>query len=468
MKFRMNTLVVLLCLFFSIQNCFSINKDTLSNEKCIFLENIAEAKNSQIPATTNLICIISYETMGDAPLRWMARLKQPPKPIQPWHVKSADGSYWQDCGNDFYPEFLGATVNNPDCSSALENAFRAHMLLKMRLRGMGNSYNCTHQVHFDTAGFADGGCDVDFNGIGRVKIVFANNVPSPCFLLASSVPQNDFWGRCVNFEIDANVDGIAAQFGRSDYQDPSNDFEITVNVKNISKGHHAQALVMNAYYSSPFNIIGNCGGTGTGLNAVQLNRCSMCRGFIAAGQCNTGLVFADYTNGNGFSVDIEVLTTGIVQLDRTCAYNEIMCGVIANLTDAIDNHLGGPLRIRNVPIGGDKNIFSNPNANDNTWGGYGVTLDDTGQDLTKFTPGLLPKPTSWVLNKSGQSQWVSFFGDSTGDAFSVSVRNWNDFSKSGTVVSDTSPCGFIIRPGEQVMYKSTGKKHYTWNWRPLL
>jgi len=97
-----------------------------------------------------------------------------------------------------------------------------------------------------------------------------------------------------------------------------------------------------------------------------------------------------------------------------------------------------------------------------------VTLDDTGQDLTKFSPGSLPKPNVWVLNKSGQSQWVSFFGDSTGDAFSVSVRNWYDFSKTGTVVSETSACGFIIRPGEQVMYRSTGKKNYKWNWRPLL
>jgi hypothetical protein len=379
---------------------------------------------------------------------------------------SADGTYWQDSGSDFYPEFLGATTNNPDCSTALQNAFLAHLFLKMRLRGMGNTYTCTNQVHFDVAGFPNGGCDVDFNGIGRSKIAFSNTVASPCFLLASSAPQNDFWGRFINLEIDATVPGIAAQFGRSDLADPSNDFEISVNVKNNSTASSAQALVMNGFYSSPFNLVGNCGGVGTGLIAVQLNRCNMCRGFIAAGQCNTGLGLANYTNGNGFSVDIEVLTTGLVQLDTTCAYNEILYGVIANVTNAIDNHLGGPLRIRNVPIGGSTNLFANPTANDTSWGGYGVTLNDTGQDPTGFTPGPLPSPNVWVLNKSSQPQWVSFFGDSTSDTFKVNIRYWYDFSSAGITVSNTSPCGFILRPGEQLSY-SANKKCYSWNWRPL-
>lgn len=436
-----------------------------TNQVCAFFASLDSAKSAQVSSDTKLICILSYETPGDAPLRWMIRLNDPPKPVQPWHVRSSDGAYWQDCGSDFYPEFLGATPQNSDCTNALQDAFRAHLFLKMRLRGMGNTYACKNQVHFDTAGFSNGGCDVDFNGIGRSKIKFAKEVASPCFLLASSVPQNDFWGRFVNLEIDADVDGIAAQFGRSDFADPSNNFEISVNVKNNSRFSSAQAVVINAFYSSPFNIIGNCGGSDTGLYAVQLNRCNMCTGFIAAGQCDAGLVLANYTNGNAFSVDVEVANTGIVQLDDTCAYNEILCGVIGNVTHGIDNHLGGPLRIRNVPISGDQSIFANSTANDSSWGGYGVTIDDTGQNLTGFYPGVVPSPNVWVLNKSAQPQWISFFGDSSPGTFRVSVRSWYDFSSEGITVSESSPCGFILNPGEQVMY--SGEGNYSWNWLPL-
>jgi hypothetical protein len=338
----------------------------------------------------------------------------------------------------------------------------------MRLRGLGNTYNCTNQVHFDTAGFSDGGCDVDMNGIGRSSILFAADVPSPCFLLASSVPQNDFWGRFVNLEILANTNGVGAQFGRSDFNDPSNDFEISVNTKNSSPGSATQAIIINAFYSSPFNIIGNCGGRGTGHIAVQLNSCNMCQGFIAAGQCTTGLAFANHTNGNTFSADIEVLTTGIVQLDNTCGYNEIISGAFGNVDFAVDNHLGGPLRIRNTLIGGGTTIFANPTAKHASWGGCGVTLDDASQYPTGFTPGPIPQPNVWVLNKSAQPQWVSFYGDSTSDAFQVRVRYWYDFSSNGIQVANVSPCGFVLRPGEQVLYSSNGTNSYSWSWRPLI
>ncbi len=435
---------------------------------CLFLENLASTFATTVGSSTKVICIISYEIEGDSPLRWMTRLSKNPKPVQPWHVKTADGAYWQDIGGDFYPEFLGATVQNKDCSVALQQAFRAHMYLKMRLRGMGNSYHCAKQVHFDTTDFIDGGCDVDFNGIGRSRIYFTDKVPAPCVLLAATKAQNDFWGRFVNLEIDTNVNGVAVQFGRSDFKDPSNNFEVSINVKNNSTQKNAQALVMNAFYSSPLNLTGNCGGINTGKIAVQLNRCNMCRGYIAGGNGNIGLMLKDYTNGNDFSVDIEVLTTGIVQADPTCAYNDITCGAISNLTDAIDNHLGGPIRIGNIPIGGVKNIFSNPNANDHLWGGCGVTLGSAGQYPTGFSPGNMPGPNVWVMNKSGQAQWVSIFGSSGSENFDVRVRAWNDFSSNGTSVATSSPCGFIIQPGEKVSYKGKGGKNDSWAWRPLL
>ncbi|MBA3239369.1 MAG: hypothetical protein H0T62_13645 [Parachlamydiaceae bacterium] len=437
---------------------------------CTFYETAALAKAAVVDPATTTICITSYAESGDSPIRWMTRLSTPPNPVQPWHLQTSEGTYWQDTDGDFYPEFLGATVKNPDCSTALQDAFRAHMHLKMRLRGMGNVYTCAKQVHFDTTGFIDGGCDVDFNGTGRSRISFSLGVPSPCFLLAASGPQNDFWGRFLNLEIDANVNGIAAQFGRSDLSDPSNDFEIYINVKNNSKSKYAQALVMNAFYSSWFNITGNCGGIGTGLTAIQLNRCNMCSGFVAVGNGNNGLVFSNYTNGNSFAADIEVLTTGIIQLDATCGSNEIMCGAISNLTNAIDNHRGGPLRLRNITIGGVKNIFANPSATDSTWGGHGVTLDDAGQNPTQFDPGGMPRPNVWVLNKSGQPQWISLFGPNGSDRFEVYVRYWWDYSSKGVMVANSSPCGFIIQPGEKVSinYKKTVNKVYSWSWRPML
>lgn len=467
-------LFLFILISFERTSCSAINQQVnttaLANDStCAFFNTLASAEAATLPSSTQMIGIISYAILGDSPPRWMMRLMTAPNPIQPWHVKMADGSYWQDVGGDFYPEFLGATIHNPDCSSALQNAFRAHMYLKMRLRGMGNRYICTNQVHFDTIGFADGGCDVDFNGIGNSRISFANGVSSPCFLLAASAPQNDFWGRFVNLEIDANVEGIAAQFGRSDLTDPSNDFEISVNVKNNSTSDCAQALVMNAFYSSPFNICGNCGGIDTGLTAVQLNRCNMCRGFIAAGNGNQGLVLSNYTNGNDFSVDLEVLTTGLIQSDTTCGFNEISCGAISNLTYAIDNHLGGPLSIGNLPIGGDTYLFTNPTANDATWGGCGVTFDMNGQYLTGFVSGPMPAPNVWIMNKSCQPQWVSIFGSSQSDPFQVNIRLWYDFSDAGWLVADVSPCGFILQPGEKVSisYPKNSKK-YTWSWRPLL
>jgi hypothetical protein len=397
----------------------------------------------------------------------MTRLSTPPNPVQPWHVLTGDGTYWEDCGSEFYPEFLGATTANTDCSTALQDAFRAHLFLKKRLRGLGNTYACTNQVHFDTAGFSGGVCDADFNGPGRSIILFSTDVPSPCFLLASSVAQNDFWGRFVNLEIIAITNGIAAQFGRSDFNDPSNNFEISVIASNYSTGSATQGIIMNGFFSSQFTLIGNCGGMGTGDIAVQLNRCNMCQGFIGAGNANTGLNFANYTNGNTFSVDIEVLTTGIVQSDNTCGFNEILSGAIANTTNAIDNHLGGPLRIRNVPVAGNTNLFANPTANNSSWGGFGVTLDDAGRNPTGFTPGPLPQPNVWVLNKSAQPQWVSFYGATTSGTFLVHVRNWYDFTSNGIRIANSSPCDFVLRPGEQVSYSSTGTNTYSWSWRPL-
>ena len=434
---------------------------------CVFLDNMGAAAATSIDLPVKMICITCYSVEGDAPPRWMVRLSTAPNPVQPWHVKTDDGSYWQDAGGEFYPEFLGATVDNDDCSTALEQAFRAHMFLKMRLRGMGNTYKCRKQVNFDTFGFSNGGCDVDFNGMGRSCISFAPDVPAPCFFLGSSQTQNNFWGRFVNLEIDANVDGVAAQFGRTDLQDPTNDFVITVNVTNASTGGGAQAIVLNAIYSSLLNIVGNCGATGSGLAAIQLNRCNMCRGFLAPGHCNQGLVFANYCNGNSFSIDIEVLETGLVQADNTCAYNEIVGGVIANSSVGIDNHKGGPLRLRNVLIGGVTSLLSNPNAQDASWGGYGVTIDDSGQNPTGFSMPSMPGGGVWVLNKSCQPQWIAISGTSGSDSFQVRVRSWYDFSSEGTIVASGAPCGFVLQPGEQVCYSGSGAS-LSWTWWPLL
>ncbi|MBA3722918.1 MAG: hypothetical protein H0W88_11035 [Parachlamydiaceae bacterium] len=50
----------------------------------------------------------------------------------------------------------------------------------------------------------------------------------------------------------------------------------------------------------------------------------------------------------------------------------------------------------------------------------------------------------------------------------IGVRAWNDFSSNGTSVATSSPCGFIIQPGEKVSYKGKGGKNDSWAWRPLL
>lgn len=440
---------------------------------------LALAQAAFISPTVRAIVILGYSAQGDGPPRTMVRISTP-SPVQPWHVQTADGSYWQDSGGDFWCEWLGATAAAADCSTALNQAYLAHLNLGMVLRGKGIK-NCTHQVYWNPNGFLTRFIDAEFNGPGDGNaeafiIVFANNVTAPCWgLYASTAQGGEFYGRLKNIMIEGNTNGLLAQIGRTDIGDAMNKFDLSIIAKQNSTGSSAAALLVNGLYTSGDVYLqanlpsSNNPSSQVGAYALRMSRCNE-NTIKNAVSGAVGLQLENGCTGNTFSGEVALCYIGIQPLDNTCAYNRYIGGSFSNNTYDIDNHLSGqPIQISAVSDGSPTHTFFNPAATDLTWGGVGVLYDIPGWSYTTdWTAPTTPFPSTgtWVRNQSAIPYTVSIFG-TAGSAFDVNLRAWSDASSSGATVTNALPAYVILGAGESIQVNYTGGSGYAWTWRPL-
>lgn len=451
-------------------------------------QTLALLQAARLSGTTKVVTILGYAAPGDAPPRVMIPIATP-SPVQPWHVQSLDGQYWQDSGGDFWVEWLGAITSSANCAPALNNSFLAHLNLGMVLRGRGTK-TCTSQVFFDTSGFQTRFCWAEFNGEDNaggkgMTIAFADNVPAPCWSMFAGTPSGGtFYGKLHGLAITGNTNGLMGQIGRTDFGDALNDFDAHILVANRSTGSSAAVLQVNGLYTSRSYFQANGPGnvnppTQVGQYAMQFNQCNENTLKIAAGGMGIGLQLANFCTGNTFSGEVALCYIAIQQFDYSCSYNKYDGGALSDNTYVIDNHLtfvnsppsggvanGSVFTIQDVAIGGNTNIFFNPGATDKTWGGAGVKIDIPSWNQSGWVPPTgAPVNAAWVLNQGAIGYDLCIFGASTTNNVELLVREWFDFSSAGFGLATQFPCIGYVGAGEQAQINFNGGS-YTVGWRP--
>jgi hypothetical protein len=460
-----------------------------------YFATLPQAQAAILTSATKTICILGYATPGDAPPRFMAPIATP-SPVHPWQVQTADGSYWQDSSGDFWVEWLGALSTSSDCSTALNNAFLAHLYLGSVLRGRGTK-TCASQVYWNTSGFPTRFCWADFNGQGNsagaggvsegMQIVFNNNVAAPCFGVYSSTSQNEFYGLLRGLQITGNTNGLMAQIGRLDRGDPMNRFVLDIVIGNQSTGGSAAIVLVTGLFTSSGYIQAdgpglNNPGSANGLYALQLSNSNQNNLNIAVGGMGVGLSLLINSAGNTFGGEIADNYIGFQNLSNTNEFNTWTYGGINDNTYAIDNHIpfessGCAVKFTGATIfGGNTNIFFNPNATDQTWGGCGVVLDIAGEDYVNWAPpnGAVGASGTWYTNLGAIPYEVSILGASfysSGGSLSfytatAYVRAWYDFSGAGFSVADVFPMNVTVGAGEKIQVNYSGGT-YSLAWKPL-
>ncbi len=465
-----------------------------------YFATLPQAQAAILTSATKTICILGYATPGDGPPRFMAPIATP-SPIPAWIVQTADGQCWQDSSGDFWVEWLGALSTSSDCSTALNNAFLAHLFLGSVLRGRGVK-TCANQVHWDPASFStltpngyvcDRFCWADFNGAGNVEpegclLSFNANVAAPCFGLYSSLATvNQFYGKLRGLQISGNTNGLLVQIGRTDRGDPMNDVDMHIVCGNSSTGGSAAIVLVTGLFTSTCYIQAdgpglNNPGSANGLYALQLSNTNQNNLNIAVGGMGVGLSLLINCAGNTFGGEIADNYIGFQNLSATNEFNAWTYGGINDNTYAIDNHIpfessGCVVKFTGATIlGQNTNTFFNPTATNQTWGGCGVVLDIAGQDYVNWAPpnGAVGASGTWYPNLGAIPYEVSILGASfyssggslafyTATAY---VRAWYDFSSAGYSVADVFPMNVTVGAGEKIQVNYSGGT-YSLAWKPL-
>ena len=281
---------------------------------------------------------------------------------------------------DFCSDNTGAT----DCSAAIADWFAEGVALNKALYIPAGVYRASSQLvwEFTTVGSGVNGINVFGDGRQASIIKFDNGVASPNWQIIGEDVAGFFVGysRFENFGIVGNTSGELMTFGRDDYNDALNEFQLNnLYLQNFNQTSTAIALKLNYFVNGLVNVVADGGGfnlstnQGYGFAALLCNQCVFSTFMGSFGNSANGIVLANgYSYANTFlNTDTEANTSDI-QITSPHAIN--------------NTWIGGQISLAEYGINasnGSSNIFINPN---NAITGAGTTFMPASTGVWLETP----------------------------------------------------------------------------------
>jgi hypothetical protein len=354
---------------------------------------------------------------------------------------------------DFCPDNTGAT----DCSRAIENWLAAGIALHKALYIPAGTYRSATQQVWNLHSVAVSGINVFGDGRAVSIIRFDKGVASPAWqIVGNDTPEESLvYSRFENFAVLGNTAGTLLAFGRDDFNDALNEFQLNnLLIFNKSKSAAAVALKLNLFLNGLVNVDANGGAfdvktnTGTGYAALDCNECIMNTFMGSYGISGTGIYLS-----KGFNVTNTFLNT-----DTEANTSDIRI----DSAHAVSNTwVGGQISLATYGINataGSGNKFINVN---NAITGAGTSFMPHSTGVWLETPNFnnvstpsMPDSGSAYRNSTGQVVMVAI----SGGAVSLVRRNaMRLFATTNVTV--------ILEPGDSitVTYSATPD----WTWAPI-
>ena len=355
---------------------------------------------------------------------------------------------------DFCSDNTGAT----DCSAGIADWFAEGIALNKALYIPAGTYRVSSQMVWNLQTVAAKGINVFGDGRLASVIKFDSGVTSPNWDIVGNDTPGEAgiaYARFEDFGVQGNTSGELMTFGRDDYNDAMNEFQLNnIYVQNFSTAGTAVALKLNYFLNGFVNVAANGGGfnvgtlTGSGFAALLCNQCVMNTIMGTFGDDGNGIVFANgYSYTNTFlNVDTEGNTIDINISSANASDNTFVGGQIATATYGIYGSAGSSNKFINVnnAISGAGTSFL-PSST-------GVWLE-TPNINTVATPGT-PASGTAVTNTSGQVAEVSV----SGGTVSAVKRN-------GATLFATTNVTVILEPGDTITLNYTAAP--SWTWMPI-
>jgi len=355
---------------------------------------------------------------------------------------------------DFCSDNTGAT----DCSAGIGHWFAEGIALNKALYIPAGIYKVSSPLVWNLQSVYATGINVFGDGRLASIIKFDAGVASPNWdIVGNDTPGEPgiCYARFENFGVQGTTSGELMTFGRDDYNDAMNEFQLNnIYVQNFSTAGTATALKLNYFLNGLVNVAADGGGynvgthTGSGFAALLCNACVMNTFMGTFGNDGSGIVFA---NGNSYTntflnIDTEANTIDVNISSAGATSNTFVGGQIATATYGIYGSAGSGNKFINVnnAISGAGTSFM-PSST-------GVWLE-TPNINTVSTPGM-PGSGTAVTNTSGQVAMVAI----NGGAVSLVKRN-------GAGLFTTTNVTVILEPGDSIAL--TYSTAPGWTWMPI-
>ena len=355
---------------------------------------------------------------------------------------------------DFCSDNTGAT----DCSAGMADWFAEGIALNKALYIPAGVYKVSSQQVWNLQSVAAKGINVFGDGRIASIIKFDAGVTSPNWDIVGNDTPGEAgiaYARFEDFGVQGNTSGELMTFGRDDYNDAMNEFQLNnIYVQNYSTASTAVALKLNYFLNGLVNVAANGGGfnvgtlTGSGFAALLCNQCVMSTFMGTFGDDGNGIVFANgYSYTNTFlNVDTEGNTIDINISSANASDNTFVGGQIATATYGIYGSAGSSnkfINVNNAISGAGTNFL--PSST-------GVWLESPNIN-TVATPGM-PGSGGSVTNNSGEMVEVAI---NSGTVSSV--------KRNGAQLFTTTNVTVILEPGDSISV--TYSTAPSWNWSPL-
>jgi hypothetical protein len=259
---------------------------------------------------------------------------------------------------DFCSDNTGAT----DCSAAIADWFAEGIALNKALYIPAGIYKVSSQLVWNLQSVAAEGINVFGDGRLASIIKFDAGVTSPNWDIVGDDTPGEAgiaYARFEDFGVQGNTSGELMTFGRDDYNDAMNEFQLNnIYVQNFSTASTAVALKLNYFLNGFVNVAANGGGfntgtlTGSGFAALLCNQCVMNTFMGTFGDDGNGIVLANgYSYTNTFlNVDIEgnTIDINISSSSSNASDNTFVGGQIATATYGIYGSAGSSNKFINV------------------------------------------------------------------------------------------------------------------------
>lgn len=355
-------------------------------------------------------------------------------------------------------DFCSDNTGGTDCSAAIADWLAEGIALNKALYIPAGVYKVSSQLVWNLQSVAATGINVFGDGRLASIIKFDAGVTSPNWDIVGNDTPGEAgiaYARFEDFGVQGNTSGELMTFGRDDYNDAMNEFQLNnIYVQNFNTANTAVALKLNYFLNGLVNVAANGGGfnvatnTGSGFAALLCNQCVMNTIMGTFGDDGNGIVLANgYSYTNTFlNTDTEGNTIDINISSSHASDNTWVGGQIATATYGIYGSAGS------------SNIFINVN---DAISGAGTSF------LPSATGVWLETPNYNNVSTPGMPASGTAYTNTTGQRVEVAINSGtvSSVKRNGAQLFTTTNVTVILEPGDSITL--TYSTAPSWNWSAL-